>query len=157
MSLEEALAFIADDELLEVTPRNLPLRKAELTASASKRRGREGRGPWNDPIRAGHRCALREECPAASLGANEDATNFGQASPPPGARFVSISSEMERTCAVTVEGHHRSPATASPASSGGATARDVSASPGHLFVTYDTLTIRRPSICCMNAHSPDFL
>ena len=34
MSLEEALAFIADDELLEVTPLNRRLRKAELTALA---------------------------------------------------------------------------------------------------------------------------
>ena len=33
MSLEEALAFIDDDELLEVTPLNLRLRKAELSAA----------------------------------------------------------------------------------------------------------------------------
>ena len=32
MSLEEALSFISDDELLEVTPLNLRLRKAELSA-----------------------------------------------------------------------------------------------------------------------------
>ena len=38
MSLEEALAFIDDDELLEVTPLNLRLRKAELSAQSSKRR-----------------------------------------------------------------------------------------------------------------------
>ena len=37
MSLEEALAFIDDDELLEVTPLNLRLRKAELSAQSSKR------------------------------------------------------------------------------------------------------------------------
>ncbi len=36
LSLEEALAFIDDDELLEVTPQNLRLRKAELTAQSSK-------------------------------------------------------------------------------------------------------------------------
>ena len=40
MSLEEALAFIDEDELLEVTPQNLRLRKAELIATASKRKGR---------------------------------------------------------------------------------------------------------------------
>ena len=38
LSLEEALAFIDDDELLEVTPQNLRLRKAELIATASKRK-----------------------------------------------------------------------------------------------------------------------
>ena len=37
MSLEEALAFIDDDELVEVTPLNLRLRKAELSAQSSKR------------------------------------------------------------------------------------------------------------------------
>ena len=37
LSLEEALAFIDDDELLEVTPLNLRLRKAELSAQSSKR------------------------------------------------------------------------------------------------------------------------
>ena len=37
MSLEEALAFIDDDELLEVTPLNLRLRKTELSAQSSKR------------------------------------------------------------------------------------------------------------------------
>ena len=36
LSLEEALAFIDDDELLEVTPQNLRLRKAELSAQSSK-------------------------------------------------------------------------------------------------------------------------
>ncbi|MDE2900032.1 MAG: translational GTPase TypA [Chloroflexota bacterium] len=40
LSLEEALAFVADDELLEVTPHNLRLRKAELIATATKRKGR---------------------------------------------------------------------------------------------------------------------
>ena len=42
MSLEEALAFIADDELLEVTPLNLRLRKAELSALGRKRQRRDG-------------------------------------------------------------------------------------------------------------------
>ena len=37
MSLEEALAFIGDDEMLEVTPLNLRLRKAEVSASSSQR------------------------------------------------------------------------------------------------------------------------
>ena len=41
MSLEEALAFISDDELLEVTPLNLRLRKAELSAHERKRRRRD--------------------------------------------------------------------------------------------------------------------
>ncbi len=40
LSLEEALAFVADDELLEVTPQNLRLRKTELIATATKRKGR---------------------------------------------------------------------------------------------------------------------
>ena len=42
MSLEEALAFIADDELLEVTPKNLRLRKMELSALDRKRNRRDG-------------------------------------------------------------------------------------------------------------------
>ncbi len=42
MSLEEALAFIADDELLEVTPLNLRLRKAELSSLDRKRHRRDG-------------------------------------------------------------------------------------------------------------------
>ena len=42
MSLEEALAFITDDELLEVTPLNLRLRKAELSALDRKRNRRDG-------------------------------------------------------------------------------------------------------------------
>ena len=42
MSLEEALAFIADDELLEVTPLNLRLRKAELSVLDRKRHRRDG-------------------------------------------------------------------------------------------------------------------
>ena len=40
LSLEEALAFVADDELLEVTPQTLRLRKSELIATATKRKGR---------------------------------------------------------------------------------------------------------------------
>ena len=40
MSLEEALAFISDDELLEVTPLNFRLRKAELSAHDRKRHRR---------------------------------------------------------------------------------------------------------------------
>ena len=42
MSLEESLAFISDDELLEVTPQNLRLRKAELSALGRKRRRHDG-------------------------------------------------------------------------------------------------------------------
>ena len=41
MSLEEALAFISDDELLEVTPLNLRLRKTELSAHERKRHRRD--------------------------------------------------------------------------------------------------------------------
>ena len=42
MSLEEALEFIADDELVEVTPQNLRLRKMELSAHDRKRQRRDG-------------------------------------------------------------------------------------------------------------------
>ena len=45
MSLEEALAFIADDELLEVTPQNLRLRKMELSALDRKRHRRDESRP----------------------------------------------------------------------------------------------------------------
>ena len=37
LSLEDTLAFIADDELVEVTPRSLRLRKMGLSASARRR------------------------------------------------------------------------------------------------------------------------
>ena len=43
MSLEEALEFISDDELLEVTPQNFRLRKMDLSALDRKRSRREGR------------------------------------------------------------------------------------------------------------------
>ena len=42
MSLEESLAFISDDELVEVTPQSLRLRKAVLSPLARKRQRREG-------------------------------------------------------------------------------------------------------------------
>ena len=42
MSLEEALAFIAEDELLEVTPLTLRLRKAKLSKSDRRRQRRDG-------------------------------------------------------------------------------------------------------------------
>ena len=42
MSLEEALEFIADDELVEVTPHNMRLRKMELSAHDRKRHRRGG-------------------------------------------------------------------------------------------------------------------
>ena len=45
LSLEEALAFIADDELLEVTPENLRLRKMDLSALDRKRNRREKTRP----------------------------------------------------------------------------------------------------------------
>jgi len=43
MSLEEALEFISDDELLEVTPQNYRLRKMDLSALDRKRTRRDGR------------------------------------------------------------------------------------------------------------------
>ena len=42
MSLEEALEFISDDELVEVTPENFRLRKMELSAEGRKRLRRDG-------------------------------------------------------------------------------------------------------------------
>ncbi len=42
MSLDEALEFLSDDELLEVTPRNFRLRKMDLSALDRKRTRREG-------------------------------------------------------------------------------------------------------------------
>ena len=41
-SLEEGLAFIADDELVEITPQNLRLRKMALSAHDRKRNRRDG-------------------------------------------------------------------------------------------------------------------
>ena len=43
MSLEQALEFLADDELLEVTPTHIRLRKRLLKEHERKRAGREGR------------------------------------------------------------------------------------------------------------------
>ena len=42
MSLDESLAFISDDELVEVTPQSLRLRKMELSAVARRRKRRDG-------------------------------------------------------------------------------------------------------------------
>ena len=39
LSLEEAIAFIADDELVEVTPKSIRLRKAVLSRNKGKRSG----------------------------------------------------------------------------------------------------------------------
>ena len=47
-TLEQAMEFIADDELVEVTPRQIRLRKRALKEHERKRagtRGRERRGP----------------------------------------------------------------------------------------------------------------
>jgi GTP-binding protein len=41
LSLEEALAFISDDELVEVTPQSLRLRKMALSAVDRKRKRRK--------------------------------------------------------------------------------------------------------------------
>jgi GTP-binding protein len=38
LSLEQAIGFIADDELAEVTPKSIRLRKRELSADERKRR-----------------------------------------------------------------------------------------------------------------------
>ena len=45
-SLEQAMEFIADDELVEVTPQSIRLRKKYLTENERKRRSRgsEARG-----------------------------------------------------------------------------------------------------------------
>jgi len=42
MSMEEALEFIADDELLEITPQNLRLRKRELSHEMRMRKRKKG-------------------------------------------------------------------------------------------------------------------
>ncbi len=42
LSLEDALAFISDDELVEITPQSLRLRKMELSALDRKRHRRDG-------------------------------------------------------------------------------------------------------------------
>lgn len=41
-SLEEALAFISDDELVEITPQSLRIRKMALSALDRKRNRRDG-------------------------------------------------------------------------------------------------------------------
>jgi GTP-binding protein len=40
MSLEESIAYIADDELVEVTPKNIRLRKRYLDPHERKRQSR---------------------------------------------------------------------------------------------------------------------
>ena len=42
MGLEEALAFISSDELVEVTPQNFRMRKKELSALGRRRQRRDG-------------------------------------------------------------------------------------------------------------------
>ncbi|MGE0408979.1 MAG: translational GTPase TypA [Amphiplicatus sp.] len=42
LSLEQAIAYIADDELVEVTPKSIRLRKKELEPHLRKRRAKEG-------------------------------------------------------------------------------------------------------------------
>ena len=44
MSLEEVLAFVSDDEYVEVTPQNLRLRKRELSAVSRRRERKRGNG-----------------------------------------------------------------------------------------------------------------
>jgi GTP-binding protein len=40
-ALEEALEYLSEDELLEITPKSMRLRKKTLTASMRRREGRE--------------------------------------------------------------------------------------------------------------------
>ncbi|HLG25891.1 MAG TPA: translational GTPase TypA, partial [Candidatus Gracilibacteria bacterium] len=42
LSLEQALEFIESDELVEITPKNIRLRKKLLTENERKRAGRKG-------------------------------------------------------------------------------------------------------------------
>jgi GTP-binding protein len=44
-SLEQAMEFIDDDELIEVTPSSIRLRKRNLRAHERKREGREAADP----------------------------------------------------------------------------------------------------------------
>ena len=44
LSLEEALEYIADDELVEVTPKNVRLRKKLLHEADRRRAGRQAKG-----------------------------------------------------------------------------------------------------------------
>jgi len=41
MTLEQAIAYIEDDELVEVTPKNIRLRKQQLNPSFRKKRTKE--------------------------------------------------------------------------------------------------------------------
>ncbi|HZR47242.1 MAG TPA: hypothetical protein VFA47_11095 [Candidatus Manganitrophaceae bacterium] len=41
MSLEEAISFLAEDELLEVTPQSIRLRKKQLTELDRKRQSKK--------------------------------------------------------------------------------------------------------------------
>ena len=43
MTLEQMISYIEDDELVEVTPKSLRLRKTELDANMRKRAGRAGK------------------------------------------------------------------------------------------------------------------
>ena len=42
MTLEQAIAYIEDDELVEVTPQSIRLRKRELDPNSRKRAARAG-------------------------------------------------------------------------------------------------------------------
>jgi GTP-binding protein len=44
MSLEQAIAYIEDDELVEVTPKSIRLRKRYLDANDRKRQSRQKEG-----------------------------------------------------------------------------------------------------------------
>ena len=51
MTLESAIEFIADDELVEVTPASIRLRKRLLSQHERRRGGRTRRGPPPDSER----------------------------------------------------------------------------------------------------------
>lgn len=43
MGLEDALEYIGDDELVEITPKNIRIRKIYLTENIAKKAAREGK------------------------------------------------------------------------------------------------------------------
>ncbi len=69
-----------------------------LTLGNAARRGPEG---W-ERVRV-HGCALHQHQSVTCWGANE----FGQASPPSGVRFSSVSAGSRHTCGITAQGHAR--------------------------------------------------
>ena len=67
MSLEQAMEYIGDDELVEVTPKNIRLRKRHLSEGDRKRAERvAARRPGLPPKRAGPRSAMEVQFPRGS-------------------------------------------------------------------------------------------